>query len=76
MPNKLGGFAHPRRFFNQVDNGRLYNALVMIAYLTRVIEGDGIWAEQLRSLMDRYPRTPQNLMGFLTDWNRFDIWQA
>ena len=76
VPNKLGGFAHPRRFFNQVDNGRLYNALVMIAYLTRVIEGDGIWAEQLRSLMDRYPRTPQNLMGFLTDWNRFDIWQA
>ena len=75
MPNRLGGFAHPRRFFNLVDNGRLYNALVMIAYLTRVIEGDGRWAEQLRALMDRYPRIPQNRMGFLTNWNRFDIWQ-
>ena len=75
VPNRLGGFAHPRRFFNLVDNGRLYNALVMIAYLTRVIEGDGRWAEQLRALMDRYPRIPQNRMGFLTNWNRFDIWQ-
>ena len=58
-----------------MDNGRLYNTLVMIAYLTRVIEGDGKWAEQLRALVDRYPRTPQNRMGFLTNWNGFDIWQ-
>ena len=50
VPNRLGEYPRPRRFFNQVDNGRLYNALVMVAYLTRVIEGDGQWAEQSPTL--------------------------
>ena len=76
VPNRLGEYPRPRRFFNQVDNGRLYNALVMIAYLTRVIEGGGQWAEQLRILVDRYPRIPQERMGFLSNWKLFDIWQA
>ena len=76
VPSRLGEYPRPRRFFNRVDNGRLYNALVMIAYLTRVIEGDGQWAEQLRALMERYPRIPQDQMGFLTDWKRFDVWRA
>ena len=55
VPNRLGEYPRPRRFFNQVDNGRLYNALVMIAHMTRVIEGDEQWAGQLLSLMNRYP---------------------
>ena len=76
VPNRLGEYPRPRRFFNQVDNGRLYNALVMVAYLTRVIEGDGQWAEQLLALMNRYPRIPQDRMGFLSNWKRLDIWQA
>ena len=74
--NRLGEYPRPRRFFNQVDNGRLYNALVMVAYLTRVIEGNGQWAAHLLALMDGYPRIPQERMGFLSNWKRFDIWQS
>jgi abortive infection bacteriophage resistance protein len=76
VPNRLGEYPRPRRFFNQVDNGRLYNALVMVAYLIRVIEGNGQWAAHLLALMDGYPRIPQERMGFLSNWKRFDIWQS
>ena len=76
MPNRLGEYPRPRRFFNQVDNGRLYNALVMMAHMTRVIEGDEQWAGQLLSLMNQYPRITEDRMGFPANWKSFDVWRA
>ena len=76
VPRRLGGFRNPRQLFNRVDNGRLYNTLVMVAYLTGVIRRDADWAERLKALMNRYPRIPQDRMGFPHDWQRLDIWQA
>ena len=75
-PKRLGGFKDSPGFFNRADNGRLYNALVMVAYLTGVIQGGAGWAEGLKTLMNRYPRIPQGRMGFPADWQRLDIWRA
>ena len=76
VPKRLGGFEDSPGFFNRADNGRLYNALVMVAYLTGVIQGGAGWAEGLKTLMNRYPRIPQGRMGFPADWQRLDIWRA
>ncbi len=76
VPKRLGAFANPTRFFNMVDRGRLYNTLVMIAYLTRVIANNSEWAKSLVTLMNQYERIPQGQMGFVTDWQRLDIWQG
>ena len=59
-----------------VDTGRLYNTLVMIAYLTRVIANNSEWAKSLVTLMNQYERIPQGQMGFVTDWQRLDIGQG
>ena len=76
VPRRLGGFRDPRRFFNQVDNGRLYNALAMICHLTRAVEGDAEWTARLKALLNRYPRIPPDRMGFPLDWQRLDVWLA
>ena len=71
----MGSRIHPGSSI-EADNGRLYNALVMVAYLTGVIQGGAGWAEGLKTLMNRYPRIPQGRMGFPADWQRLDIWRA
>ena len=76
VPKRLGGFKDSPSLFNRGDNGRLYNALVMVAYLAGVIQSGAGWAEGLKTLMNRYPRIPQGRMGFPTDWQRLDIWRA
>ena len=63
-------------FFNETENGKLYNTLVMTAYLTRTITGNLDWTRDLIALMDRYPNIPQDRMGFVADWQKLDIWQG
>ena len=62
-------------FFNPVDTGKVYNALVMIAHLTKVITDNGDWAQSLITLMSQSGNVPQNLMGFVAGWQNLDIWQ-
>ena len=75
VPRRLGSYSQPRRFFNAVDRGKIYNALVMMAHLTQVITDNSGWAQSLAALMNRYGNVPQNQMGFMSDWQNLDIWQ-
>jgi abortive infection bacteriophage resistance protein len=76
LPKQMGGFLSPRTFFNESQHGKLYNTLVMIAYLTTVITGNKDWTRDLLGLMDQHPNIPQDRMGFADDWQKLDIWQG
>ena len=73
---QMGSFPNPRTFFNNAETGKLYNTLVMIAYLTNVITGNSDWKQGLVTLMNRYPNIPQARMGFVADWQKLAIWQG
>ena len=75
VPRRLGQYRQPMAFFNPVDTGKVYNALVMIAHLTKVITDNGDWAQSLITLMSQSGNVPQNLMGFVAGWQNLDIWQ-
>ena len=36
LPRRVGTFSNPGTFFNETETGKLYNTLVMIAYLTKL----------------------------------------
>ena len=50
--------------------------LVMIAHLTRVITDNTEWTRNLVRLMKQYQNIPLNRMGFVTNWQKLDIWQG
>ena len=76
IPKQMGAFTSPRAFFNQTEDGKLYNTLVMVSYLTTVITHNKAWTRDLVALMNRYPNIPQERMGFVADWQELDIWQG
>ena len=75
IPRKMGIFPDPGAFFNKAEPGKLYNTLVMLAYLTREITNSTAWTRSLASLMNQYPNIPQTAMGFGPDWQDLSIWQ-
>ena len=75
-PDRMGSFPSPRAFFNKTENGKLYNTLVMVSYLTTVITDNKSWTRDLVGLMNQYPNIPQDRMGFVADWQELDIWQG
>ena len=73
---QMGFFPNPRSFFNNAETGKLYNTLVMVAYLTRMITGNLEWTHSLITLLDKYPNIPQESMGFIPHWRDLEIWQS
>lgn len=75
VPKNMGMFAKPTSFFNLNQRGKLYNTLVMIAYLTATITRTNDWALGLKTLMNRHQHIPESQMGFPANWQQFAIWQ-
>lgn len=67
VPRRLGQYRRPRSFFNPVDTAKVYNALVMIAHLTKVITDNSDWAQNLVTLMNRHGNIPQSRMASWLD---------
>ncbi len=76
VPKRLGAFANPSAFFNHAETGKLYNSLVMMAYLTNVISDSTEWGQRLVTLMTQQPNIPQSQMGFVPHWQELDIWKS
>ena len=75
IPKRLGTNRNPGAYFNNVDPGKLYNALVITAYLTRVISNTNDWARSVADLMNRNPSVSQTRIGFISGWQNLPIWQ-
>jgi len=63
-----------RQNFNWADNRRIYNTLVMLAYLMDSM-GSNSWKERLYDLFTKHPDVKSSAMGFPPDWLGRQIWQ-
>ena len=61
--------------FNRVDGKRLYNTLVMLAYLMDRINPNS-WKNRLNNLFVKHPEVGSRAMGFPEDWRQLPIWQV
>ena len=75
VPKSMGTFKNPSSFFNRLSNVNLYNTLVMMAYLARVITGSNEWPLRLVGLIDQYKNMPLGRMGFIPGWKDLEIWR-
>lgn len=55
---------------------RIYNTLVMMAWMLNIIQPDHDWTHRLQSLLQQYPEVNTEKMGFPADWKNYDIWQT
>ena len=60
--------------FNWADNRRIYNTLVMLAYLMDSM-GPNSWKQRLYDLFNKHPNVRNSAMGFPPDWTDMPIWQ-
>ncbi len=63
-----------RRNFNWTDKRRIYNTLVMLAYLMDSI-GPNSWKQRLYDLFSKHPDVKDSVMGFLPDWLDRPVWR-
>ena len=75
IPKRMGPHTNPISFFNNSERGKLYNTLVMIAYLTTSITQKRDWAQELVALLNEHQTIPQDEMGFPANWQNLVIWQ-
>jgi len=61
--------------FNHTDGKRLYNTLVMLAYLMDCINTN-TWKQRLRNLFVKHPYVQPRFMGFSDDWQDLPIWKV
>lgn len=70
LPNNLGSVKPVRYLFNENAVGKIYNAIVMIAYLMSLINPASGWQQRLTALLNKYSRIPPERMGFPLDWQQ------
>jgi abortive infection bacteriophage resistance protein len=75
LPKQLAGVSNSETLFNKAEPSKLYNTLVMMAYLTRAITNSTAWTLRLVDLMDQSPNIPQTTLGFVPGWQELAIWQ-
>lgn len=68
LPARLGNSNAVRHIFN--DNDKIYNAVVMIAWLMAIINPAAEWHQRLTNLLNDYDTIPPDRMGFPPDWQQ------
>jgi len=62
-------------WFNPAADRQLYNTLVMLGMLLRVIGPATSWPSRVRSLLDGAPLADPTTMGFPSDWRSRGLWK-
>lgn len=62
--------------FNAERPKRVYNTLVMLAYLLGVISPANTWRQQLKTLLGEYPTIDWDAMGFPAGWHEQAFWDG
>lgn len=70
LPVKKPGL---KAFFNYEAQGKLYNSLVILVYLTDIISPERDWRRRLLALVCSRDGLPAK-MGFLPDWRALKFW--
>ena len=62
-------------YCNREASEGLYNRLVIVAYLMRIIDPRDYWKSELVDLMVAYPGISKDRMGFPENWEDMEFWQ-
>ncbi len=68
IPDRLGSDRKSSRFFNQTEIHKIYNMLLVVAYLMKRINPCAGWPQRLIALLDEYGHLPRSSMGMPPDW--------
>lgn len=60
---------------NSVEKRRLYNSLVALGYLIKIVAPDSEWRQNLITLINSCPLAATQEMGFPTNWHSLAFWQ-
>ncbi len=63
-------------WFNPPADRQIYNTLVMLGMMLRVIDPSTDWPHRVRALVDGAPIVDPAVMGFPTDWRSRGLWKA
>ena len=61
-------------YCNHGEPTKLYNRLVIIAYLMDIISPGSGWKQSIPALLDEYSYMPLDRMGFPVGWRRLGFW--
>lgn len=61
--------------FNVEKPKRIYNTLVMLAYMLDVISSRSQWRAELLALLGQHPKVDLAAMGFPAEWRGSPIWE-
>lgn len=64
-----------RQTFNAAKPRRLYNTLVMLAYMLDILSPRSRWRADLLALLGQHPKVDLAAMGFPDDWRTAAIWE-
>lgn len=62
--------------FNPVADSRIYNSLVMLVHVTRMIDPGTDWPDRMRVIVAAATEPMRNAMGFPAEWAKYPIWNA
>lgn len=68
LPNELTGM------FNRQADRNIYNTLVMLSYLLKLISPGTSWPGRIKKLIEEYIPDKTVAMGFLDDWRGLPMW--
>ena len=69
LPAELAGM------FNRQSDRNIYNTLVMLGYLLKLISPSTSWSVRLRRLIDKYVPDKTASMGFPEGWRDLSMWR-
>ncbi len=61
---------------DRYQHRRIYNTLVMMAWMLNIIQPDHDWTHRLKNLITQYPEMNTQHMGFPPNWESYDIWKT
>jgi abortive infection bacteriophage resistance protein len=64
-----------RDWFNPQEPAKVYNSVVMLAYLLRHADPSSDWLEQLTPLVESCPLPLEKTMGFPDGWRKLPLWK-
>ena len=76
IPKRLGSSRETANAFNRLDQGKIYNALVITVHLMEVITPYGDWTERFLNLREEeaFNSISYEDMGFPSQWREYAIW--
>lgn len=63
-------------WFNQKENRKIYNTLVMLGYMVSLMSPGSTWAERVKHLIDENSIVKPEYMGFPYNWKEVPMWRG